>query len=242
MTEEKNIENSKETIDKKVTAGVSAFIFNEKGELLLTRLTRWNNFWVVPGGNIKYNESMKVALKRVIKEKTNLDIEDIKYLTAIELNKPKERPNLHTIKIEFLAKTKDEKTVKLQDEYGEFSWREPKEWLKDKDLYPTVKEVIEYYIDEFQEKKDFEHKYKRALADYQNLIKQTAKEKVEFVKYANESLLYEILPVYDNLKISLNHADEIADKNGWVEGIKHVIKQFKSVLDNLGVEEIKNRW
>ena len=86
---------------------------------------------------------------------------------------------------------------------------------------------------------DLDNKYKRALADYQNLLKRTVVEKQEFIKYANERLLHEILPVYDNLKISLFHIDEEALAKGWAEGIKYVVKQFKDVLSNLGVEEIK---
>jgi len=89
------------------------------------------------------------------------------------------------------------------------------------------------------EKDDFKDKYLRALADYQNVLKQTDREKQEFGKYANERLILEILPVYDNLKVSLEHADETISKNGWVEGIKHVIKQFGDILKNFGVEEIK---
>ncbi len=86
---------------------------------------------------------------------------------------------------------------------------------------------------------ELEHKYKRALADYQNLLKRTAKEKQDCTRYANEQLLLEILPVYDNLKISLKHADGETENNGWLEGINHVIKQFKSVLESIGVEEIE---
>ncbi len=85
--------------------------------------------------------------------------------------------------------------------------------------------------------KELENRYKRAMADYQNLIKQTAKEKQEFVKYANEQFLYEILPVYDNLKMALKHSGEKNDK--WIEGVNYVVKQFKSVLENAGVEEIE---
>ena len=85
---------------------------------------------------------------------------------------------------------------------------------------------------------EFEYKYKRALADYQNLIKRTSEEKQEFAKYANEHLIHEIIPVYDNLKMSLKHTDKEASKNGWLEGVKHVVKQFKDTLKNLGVEEI----
>ena len=86
---------------------------------------------------------------------------------------------------------------------------------------------------------ELDHKYKRALADYQNLLKRTAQEKQEFVKFANEQLLFEILPVYDNLKMSLVHIDEEVKKNGWAEGIKYVVKQFRGILYNMGIEEIK---
>lgn len=86
---------------------------------------------------------------------------------------------------------------------------------------------------------EFEAKYLRALADYQNLLRQSAKEKDEFVRFANERLVSELLPVYDNLKISLKHIDSAAEKSGWGEGIKYVVKQFADVLESIGVKEIK---
>ncbi len=82
---------------------------------------------------------------------------------------------------------------------------------------------------------ELEARYKRALADYQNLLKRTADEKVEFVKYANEQFLYEIIPVYDNLKMAIKHNN---GEDSWFEGIKFVIKQFQDKLKDLGVEEI----
>ncbi|PIR92582.1 nucleotide exchange factor GrpE [Candidatus Falkowbacteria bacterium CG10_big_fil_rev_8_21_14_0_10_44_15] len=85
--------------------------------------------------------------------------------------------------------------------------------------------------------KDLEYKWKRALADYQNLQKETAKEKAEFVKFANSALLMEILPVYENLKTSLEHADE-NNHDAWLKGIKHVIKQFENILKDNGVQII----
>ncbi len=86
---------------------------------------------------------------------------------------------------------------------------------------------------------ELEHKYKRALADYQNLVKQTAEEKASLVKYANEQLILEIIPIYDNLKTAIDFSDEAIQGNGWAEGIKYVIKQFKEVLENNGVREIE---
>jgi molecular chaperone GrpE len=87
--------------------------------------------------------------------------------------------------------------------------------------------------------REFENKYKRALADYQNLLKRTAEEKQAFAKYANEGMIRDILPVYDNLRISLDHIDDEAKNNGLAEGIKYVVKQFRDALLNNGVSEIE---
>ena len=92
-----------------------------------------------------------------------------------------------------------------------------------------------------QKLKETEAKYLLALADYQNLLKRVEKEKKEYIKYANKNLILDILPVYDNLKISLKHVDEAAKTNGWAEGIKYIIKQFDDILANLGVFKIKTK-
>lgn len=85
--------------------------------------------------------------------------------------------------------------------------------------------------------KEFEHKYKLALADYQNLLKQTAKERLELALYANEALLLELIPVYDNLKLTLQHYPPNGDSN-WRIGLEHVIQQFKKSLEVNGLKEI----
>lgn len=108
-----------------------------------------------------------------------------------------------------------------------------KEEKKKKHLSKDVIEIEKY--------NELEGRYKRALADYQNLQKRNIEEKNDFVKYANENLLREILPIYDNLKTSLLHINSEASQNGWAEGIKYVIKQFKEVLKNAGVEEIETK-
>lgn len=80
--------------------------------------------------------------------------------------------------------------------------------------------------------------WKRALADYENLKKQTAKEKEEFAKFANTNLIVGLIPVYNNLKISFGHLPEELKDNSWVKGIEHIKKQMLEVLEYNGVEEI----
>jgi len=85
---------------------------------------------------------------------------------------------------------------------------------------------------------DWQKKYLRALADYQNLLKQTAREKMEFTVFANEQMLKEILPVYDHLKLAIEHHNG-ESTDDWLKGVEHVVKQFKDALVKVGVEEIK---
>lgn len=89
-----------------------------------------------------------------------------------------------------------------------------------------------------QEIANWEQKYQRALADYQNLIKQKDKEQQELIKFANSALLQEILLVYDHLKLSLEHADQGSE---WLKGLEYTIKQFGEVLTSRGVREVPTK-
>ncbi len=77
---------------------------------------------------------------------------------------------------------------------------------------------------------DFKEKYLRALADYQNLLKRTVKEKEDFLKFVNEGLIKKLLPVLDNLEKAEN---VLKDK-----GIELIHKELLGVLTNEGLERI----
>ncbi len=117
-------------------------------------------------------------------------------------------------------------------------------WVRSKEEFLGFKEINgekkKRFIFLREEAEDTtENKYLRALADYQNLLKQTSKEKIEFVKYALSDFLHNVLPVYDHLKMSMQGLSEEEMKNPWAQGVSHVLKQFKEVLASHGIEEIK---
>src|SRR5271169_4343302 len=51
-------------------------------------------------------------------------------------------------------------------------------------------------------------KHLRLYAEFENYKKKVQKDKEELIKYSNESMLYELLPVIDNLEMALKHACE----------------------------------
>lgn len=81
--------------------------------------------------------------------------------------------------------------------------------------------------------------WKRAQADYQNLKKETAKWREDFVKFASSELVIELLDVYSNFKLAWDHLDESKRKEPWAVGFDHIRKQLWDVLERHGVEEIK---
>ena len=74
----------------------------------------------------------------------------------------------------------------------------------------------------------------RERADLENYRKRTQKEKEELLKYGNESLLLEILPILDNMERALTHASE-ETQPGVVEGVRLTYGMLLATLKKFGV-------
>ena len=80
-------------------------------------------------------------------------------------------------------------------------------------------------------------KFVRERADLENYRKRTQREKEELLKYGNESLLLEILPVIDNMERALSHAAE-EPHEAVIEGIRLTHAMLLSTLKKFGVTPI----
>ncbi len=80
-------------------------------------------------------------------------------------------------------------------------------------------------------KDEFKEKYLRALADYQNLEKQTQGWKEEFARFANIELIRKLLEVLDDLEKAQEHIKD--------PGLELVISKLKKFLQDEGLEEIE---
>ena len=79
---------------------------------------------------------------------------------------------------------------------------------------------------------NIENQLKRALADYQNLEKRVAEEKISWIRLANKDLLLRLLPGLDSLLLAQIHTQD--------EGVKVSIKHFLDILQEVGVEKIES--
>jgi len=76
----------------------------------------------------------------------------------------------------------------------------------------------------------------RALAEADNLKKRLIREKEEFVKFAAEGVLADLLPVLDNLDLALAHGRSVAACKDVVMGVDMTRKVFLDILARHGLE------
>ncbi|MDR2017585.1 MAG: nucleotide exchange factor GrpE [Syntrophobacterales bacterium] len=87
--------------------------------------------------------------------------------------------------------------------------------------------------------KDLQDKMLYLHAEFENFKRLKTKEVQEILKYGNETLLQELIPVLDNMEMALNHASHTDDVKAIEEGVKITFNQFLKVLEKAGVERIE---
>lgn len=122
-----------------------------------------------------------------------------------------------------------EKTPEKKDQEVE---EKPLETYSKAELIAKIKELQE------ESTKNYDL-YLRAEADSENIKKRTKKEKEEWIRYANEKLIKELLPVLDNLESAISHSEDKASFQALKEGVELTLKGFKDTLRRSGLEEVK---
>lgn len=102
---------------------VGALIFNSAREVLMIRTHKWSNLWGIPGGKIKYGETSTAALQREIKEETNLDVANIRFVLVQDCIGSKEfYKEAHFVLLNYACDVAGEPLVILNEEAQEFRW------------------------------------------------------------------------------------------------------------------------
>ena len=78
----------------------------------------------------------------------------------------------------------------------------------------------------------------RATAEIENIKKRSQKEVENAYKYSTESILQEIIPIYDSLSLSCNLSDEKITKEQLDQGNKLLLSMFQKIFEKNNIEEI----
>ncbi len=103
-------------------------------------------------------------------------------------------------------------------------------------------EIIEELQKSLEEKEEgikiLQDKLLYFQAEFENYKKLKNKEKLEVLKFGNEVLIKELIPVLDNLERALEHVSKTEDINSLNEGVKITLNEFMKVLERSGVTRI----
>jgi phosphoglycolate phosphatase-like HAD superfamily hydrolase/ADP-ribose pyrophosphatase YjhB (NUDIX family) len=123
---------------------VGALIFNDAGGALMVRTHKWSNLWGIPGGKVKWGEPSENALRRELKEETNLDIADIRFVLVQDCIHSKEfYREAHFVLLNYTCRCVGRPDVKLNEEAREFRWVSIPQALQMPVNQPTKKLLLE---------------------------------------------------------------------------------------------------
>jgi molecular chaperone GrpE len=106
----------------------------------------------------------------------------------------------------------------------------------DKDA--VSKEEYERLLAQNKELEELREKFLRSAADFDNARKRLSKEREEFVRFSQEKILGDLLPILDNFERALAHS-EAGGKNRVEAGIRMIWKQLIEQLISHGLKRMQ---
>jgi molecular chaperone GrpE len=105
-----------------------------------------------------------------------------------------------------------------------------------KEIIKTLKEKLKKAE---TEKLEYLTGWQRAKADLINARKRDEADRTEFMKYANEGLVGDLIPVLESFDMAIGNKEswEKVDKN-WRVGVEYIYNQLKKVLGENGWKEV----
>jgi len=86
-----------------------------------------------------------------------------------------------------------------------------------------------------REVRDKQDRLLRALAETDNVRRRAQRDREDYVKYATESLLRDLVPVLDNLERALTAARTAGGGGNVVEGVELIQREMLRVLERAGL-------
>lgn len=113
-----------------------------------------------------------------------------------------------------------------EDATGDLTLAEPQEQDKEK----QAQEELHIYQD----------KYMRLAAEFENYKRRAQRDQSDAIRYANESLLKNLLSTIDSLERAIQCGKDAGSSGALLEGIELTLKQFMEIVGKLGVRQISS--
>lgn len=80
--------------------------------------------------------------------------------------------------------------------------------------------------------------WQKALADYQNLQKESQQKMAELKNYILADIIHQILPIFDNYYTAITHIPPEQRQEGWAIGLEHILKMWETFLGEHQIDKI----
>lgn len=98
-----------------------------------------------------------------------------------------------------------------------------------------LQQALRMKTEEYQGLND---RYLRLAAEFENYKRLAQRDQRDHIRYGNEQILKELLPVVDNLERAVKAAKENGHSESLVQGVDLTLKQLVGVLTKFGVQPI----
>ncbi|MGV7227775.1 MAG: nucleotide exchange factor GrpE [Nitrospirales bacterium] len=121
----------------------------------------------------------------------------------------------------------------------------PEESLSDADLFQPD-EITDSASADSQEKsvqeelQIYQDKYIRLAAEFENYKRRAQRDQSDAIRYANESLLKNLLSTLDNLERAIQCGKDAGASGSLLEGVELTHKQFLETIEKLGVRQVSS--
>ena len=103
-----------------------------------------------------------------------------------------------------------------------------------------TKKEHEELLKKAKQGEEYYDKWVRVHADFENARKRLEKEKVEFLRFANEDIIVQLLPIIDNFDRAINSQNPKEKEDPHFKGIIMIKDDLHKLLENYGVEKVKS--
>jgi molecular chaperone GrpE len=110
----------------------------------------------------------------------------------------------------------------------------------EKEEMDSLKAELNVLREEIAAKDDYYDKFIRLQAEFDNFRKRAVKEKGEFIKFANEALILELVSILDDFERSIRSAEHKKDFDLLHQGVDIISKQLHRLLEEKGLNKIKS--
>ena len=137
--------------------------------------------------------------------------------------------------------------IKIKDDTQEQTEENPRQGDEtsnsEKEELPVEKMTKAQLLDKIKQVQDSVEEnydlYLRSQAEMDNMKKRFQKEKQDLIKFSNESLVKQLLPVMDNLEKAILHSEDKNSLHALKEGVELTLKMFTETLEKAGLEVVK---